>query len=74
MHSEVLLTAFAQDVLTSGREGQRLIKGEVSPSDPIWSCLADRNWSRAVAFRLAPVPAIHAHSFDDDPRHSGEGL
>jgi hypothetical protein len=54
MHSEVLLTAFAEDVLTTGCEGRRVIKGQVSPSDPIWSRLSDRGWSRAVAFRLSP--------------------
>jgi hypothetical protein len=73
MHSEVLLTAFAQDVLTTGCEGRRVIKGKVSPSDPIWSRLSDRGWSRAVAFRLSLVAAIHAPSFDDDPRHIEEG-
>jgi hypothetical protein len=52
MHGEVLLTAFAEAVLTADREGPRVVKGQVAPDDPIWSRLSGGTWSRAVAFRV----------------------
>ena len=54
MHAEILLMAFAQDVITKGAEGQVVIKGKVEESEKVWRIIASRpDWKRAVAFRLA---------------------
>ena len=56
MRAEILLTAFAQQVITASADHQVIIKGEVSPDDHIWQLLASRpNWKRTVAFRFAPA-------------------
>jgi|SRR6516165_4135117 hypothetical protein len=56
MHSEVLLTAFAQHVLTIDDKNHCIIKGSIDRSDPIWAFLEEdpscRSWKRVVAFRL----------------------
>lgn len=49
MHSEVLLTAFADDVVTWNHRGRRIVKGDVPAGDPI---RISPQWSRVVAFRM----------------------
>ena len=54
MRAEILLMAFAQDVITKGAEGQVVIKGKVEESAKVWRLIASHpGWKRAVAFRLA---------------------
>jgi hypothetical protein len=54
MRAEILLMAFAQDVITTGAEGQVVIKGKVEESETVWRLIASHpGWKRAVAFRLA---------------------
>ena len=54
MRAEILLMAFAQDVITKGAEGQVVIKGKVEESAKVWRLIDSRpGWKRAVAFRLA---------------------
>ena len=54
MRAEILLMAFAQDVITKGAEGQVVIKGKVEESEKVWRLIDSRpGWKRAVAFRLA---------------------
>jgi hypothetical protein len=53
MHAEVLLTAFADAVLTATGCAARVIKGTVSQEDAIWEAMkANPRWQRVVAFRL----------------------
>jgi hypothetical protein len=55
MHSEVLLTAFAQDVITKDATTLCTIKGCVAEDDEIHGILqSNPRWQRGVAFRLAP--------------------
>jgi hypothetical protein len=54
MRAEILLMAFAQDVITKGAEGQVVIKGKVEASAKVWRLIDSRpGWKRAVAFCLA---------------------
>jgi len=54
MRAEILLMAFAQDVITKGAEGQIVLKGKVEESAKVWCLIASHPcWKRAVAFRLA---------------------
>ena len=56
MRAEILLTAFAQQVITVSADHQSIIKGDVSQADNIWQLIASRpNWKRTVAFRFAPA-------------------
>ena len=54
MRAEILLMAFAQDVITKGADGQVVLKGKVEESEKVWRLIDSRpGWKRAVAFRLA---------------------
>jgi hypothetical protein len=56
MRAEILLTAFAQQVVTVNANHQSIIKGDVSQANDIWRLLASRpDWKRTVAFRFAPA-------------------
>ena len=56
MRAEILLTAFAQQVVTVSADNQSIIKGDVSQADNIWRLIASRpDWKRTVAFRFAPA-------------------
>ena len=58
MRAEILLTAFAQQVVTGSADHQSIIKGDVSQADNIWELMTSRpNWKRTVAFRFAPACA-----------------
>jgi hypothetical protein len=51
MRAEILLTAFAQKVVTVGASGRLSIKGEVAPTEEIWRLIESyAGWKRAVAF------------------------
>ena len=51
MRAEILLTAFAQKVVTVGASGRLIIKGEVAPTEEIWRLIESYSgWKRAVAF------------------------
>jgi hypothetical protein len=53
MHSEILLTAFARDVLLKEGSTLRALKGCVSEADEAWgTLLRDPRWQRGVAFRI----------------------
>jgi hypothetical protein len=53
MHGEVLLSAFATDVVTQSVTGSWIVKGTVSPADPVWDFIRTHpEWKRVVAFRL----------------------
>jgi hypothetical protein len=55
MHSEVLLTAFATEVLTKESTTVRTIKGFVEEDDEVYGLLHTRpQWKRGVAFRIEP--------------------
>jgi hypothetical protein len=58
MRAEILLTAFAQQVVTVSANHQSIIKGDVSQADDIWRLMASRpSWKRTVAFCFAPACA-----------------
>ena len=66
MHSEVLLTAFAKDVLLRERATLRILKGGVAMDDEIRSILQRTpQWKRGVVFRLDPKDGNGSPS---DPR------
>jgi len=52
MRSEVLLTAFAERVVTVAVGARECIKGNVADADQIWRVLPTAEWARLVAFRL----------------------
>ena len=53
MRAEILLTAFAQKVVTVGTNGRSIIKGEVAPTAEVWRLnRVMLGWKRAVAFCL----------------------
>jgi hypothetical protein len=53
MRSEVLLSAFAQDIFTADATGHEVIKG-AAPKDPdVYRAAKEENWARVVAFRFA---------------------
>jgi hypothetical protein len=55
MHSEVLLTAFAKDVITKDATTLRTIKGFVAEDDEVYGLLqSNPRCKRGVAFRLTP--------------------
>lgn len=60
MRPEVLLRAFAEDLVTVGPEGRQVISGSVESEDPIWGELESvSSGGRAVAFRLSDTaPAL----------------
>ena len=56
MRAEILLTAFAQQVVTVSADHQSIITGNVSQADNIWQLIASRpDLKRTVAFRFAPA-------------------
>ena len=56
MRAEILLTAFAQQVITASTDQRSIIKGDVSPADNIWQLIASPpDLRRTVAFRFAPA-------------------
>src|SRR5262245_37051900 len=56
MRAEILLTAFAQQVITASTDHLSIIKGDVSQADNIWQLIAAHpDWKRTVAFRFAPA-------------------
>ncbi len=55
MRSEVLVSAFADDVVTSNGGSSEVLKG-VSAGHESLSVPNDPSWARVVAFRLAPNP------------------
>jgi hypothetical protein len=58
MRAEILVTAFAQQVVTVSANHQSIIKGDVSQADDIWRLMASRpSWKRTVAFCFAPACA-----------------
>jgi hypothetical protein len=58
MRAEILLTAFAQQVVTVSADHQAIIKGDVSQDDNIRRLIAScPDWKRTVAFRCAPACA-----------------
>jgi hypothetical protein len=55
MHSEILLMAFAKEVLIKEDATLRAVKGLVAADDEVWDILRSApHWRRAVAFRLEP--------------------
>ena len=52
MRSEVLLTAFAEQVVTAADGVRECVKGDVADADPVWRLLPSSGWARVVAFRL----------------------
>lgn len=54
-HTDVLVTAFARDVVTADRESEKVIKGTHAEGDPPFQ-LARNNtqWARMLGFRMAP--------------------
>ena len=51
MRSEILLTAFARDVITSDERGMKVIKGESALGQEILASNS-REWARVVKFRM----------------------
>jgi hypothetical protein len=53
MHGEVLLSAFAADIVTQTPREALVIKGTVSPGEEVWRLVrAHPEWQRVVAFRM----------------------
>lgn len=53
MRGEVLLTAFARDVVTQDIYSRCVIKGSTQADDAVWAMLTSRpDWKRIVAFRM----------------------
>jgi hypothetical protein len=53
MRAEILLTAFAQKVVTVGTNGRLIIKGEIAPTAEVWRLIEScSGWKRAIAFCL----------------------
>jgi hypothetical protein len=51
MRAEILLTAFAQRVVTVGASGRLMIKREVALTEEIWRLIEScAGWKRAIAF------------------------
>ena len=60
MRAEILLTAFAQQVVTVSADRQSIIQGDVSQANNIWQLIAAHpDWKRTVAFRFAPPANRH---------------
>ena len=58
MRSEVLLTAFADDVVTwSEGDRPRRVKGAEADWTVVHAKIADASWRRVIAFRLQPTGA-----------------
>jgi hypothetical protein len=53
MRGEVLLVAFARDVVSQGEDGRHVVTGDISMHDEVWDILnSDPKWKRVIAFRL----------------------
>src|SRR5205085_11168511 len=53
MRGEVLLTAFARDVVTQRENDRHVIKGNTSMHDDVWDIInSDPDWKRVIAFRI----------------------
>jgi hypothetical protein len=53
MRGEVLLTAFAQHVITATPYGCMVISGDVSSDDEVWHIVSlSQKWQRMIAFRV----------------------
>ena len=53
MRGEVLLVAFARDVVTQSENSRHVVKGDISMHDQVWEILnSDPTWKRLIAFRL----------------------
>ncbi len=52
-HPEILTTAFADVVVTLGRDSVEIIKGQVIDETPYISMKKNVEWSRLVAFRMS---------------------
>jgi hypothetical protein len=53
MRAEVLLAAFATDIVTMKQGNPRVIKGAIAADAEIWKSMKSRpEWQRVVAFRL----------------------
>lgn len=51
IRAEVLLTAFAQQVITVGANVHMVVKGHVAPTEEVWQIMASHSgWKRMVAF------------------------
>ncbi len=56
MRGEVLLKAFARDVVTQGVAGQHVVKGSTHASSNLWPMLiSQQGWKRVVAFRMEDI-------------------
>lgn len=53
MRSEVLLSAFADDVFTADADGHQVIKGTAPTDKDVYRAAKEENWARVVAFRIA---------------------
>lgn len=54
MRPEILVSAFASDVITVGPDGRQTLKGNIPSEAEIWSLLQVAGRQRALAFRMAP--------------------
>ncbi len=57
IRAEVLIGAFASDVVTITKDGECRVTGSASLPECLNESLRTKNWARAVAFRMAQVPA-----------------
>lgn len=51
VRGEGVVAAFCRTVVTSSGSGVRVVQGEITLNDPIFSYLRSQKWQRAVAFR-----------------------
>jgi hypothetical protein len=69
MHGEVLLTAFADDVVTATPGRMIAIKGVIAENDMLWTLInALPKWERIVAFRARTKTMVGT----DDPLPNGQ--
>jgi hypothetical protein len=53
MRGEILLAAFAADIVVHGKPDTCVVKGKVLPTDEIWHFIrTNPEWLRVVAFRM----------------------
>jgi hypothetical protein len=53
MRSEVLVSAFADDVFTADANGHEIVKGQAPKDTEVYRAAKEENWARVVAFRIA---------------------
>lgn len=52
LHAEILLTAFADQIITFGAGSHAILKGQIPPDDPIFVLRASHpDWNRVIAFQ-----------------------